>query len=73
MEKIVGIAEGVAICGMLWLGTLVATKGLPAAWTKLKTWWSADVAAVKSGLAGAETRLTALETDVKALKTKVGA
>jgi hypothetical protein len=70
--NIIGIAEGVALCGVAWFVYLAATKGLPYAWTKLKTWWSADVAAVKSGLAGAESRLTAVEADVKALKTKVG-
>lgn len=51
-----------------YLVYIAATKGVPAAWAKIKGWWNAgkaDLAAVKNDVA-------ALKADVGALKSKVG-
>jgi hypothetical protein len=60
----------------------VSKKGFGWGATKLKSlgsavkaWWAkgkTELSAVKGDLAGFETRVAALETDVKAIKPKVG-
>jgi len=64
MHLIPGVLAAVAI----YVIYIVATKGVPAAWTMVKGWWTAG----KAAEAALQSRLTTLEADVKELKAKVG-
>lgn len=75
----VQIATGAVGAGALYFVYLVVTKALPAAWTKLKAWWSAGETALSNvrseltqGTAAIEKRVTALEGDVAGVKKALG-
>ncbi len=59
LKTIVTLAIGVALVGAGYLAYIAATKGVPAAWAKLQSWWNAakaDAAKVKGDLAARRPR-----------------
>jgi hypothetical protein len=68
LEHIVDVAEGAALMGAGIFLYLTVKNGVPWAWSKLSTWWTAT----KTDLASAKTDIASLKADVAALKVKVG-
>jgi hypothetical protein len=62
MEHIIDAAIGGGIIVGGYLVYVAATKGVPAAWAKVKAWWTAG-----------EVRLAKIERDIASLQAKVGA
>lgn len=56
-----GLLEGAALMVGLYLLYIGLTKGAPAVWDLLKSWWTKG-----------ETRLQKIEADIVALKAKLG-
>jgi len=64
MDHLLYGAEGAIFVGVVWFGVLWAKKGWSWGVAKLKAWWNAG----KADLAALDTRLKAVEADVKHLK-----
>ena len=76
MEQILPIAGGAAGVVGLYLAYLAATKGAPAAWTALASWWTAgktELATIKADVASAHAKIAALQTNVTGLVAPVAA
>lgn len=67
--------QGAFLLGVIIFIFLTVQKGLPWAVTTLRGWWAkgkADIGNLKGDVTEVQRRLAAIETDITALKNKVG-
>jgi hypothetical protein len=80
MDWLLWIAPGAGGAVGLYVLYVGATKGVPAAASLVKNWWSrgaSDLASVKGDVAGLSSALSSdlakIKTDVAAIRAKMGA
>jgi hypothetical protein len=76
MDQILPIVGGAAGVVGLYLAYLAATKGAPAAWAAVSTWWTAgktELATLKGDIAEAHAKIAALQTNVAGITGPVAA
>ena len=69
---LLSILVGVALVFALYFLYLAATKGVPAAWSLLKSWWNAGKAELAKVQSDLTARVTTLEGDVSSIKKALG-
>lgn len=73
---LLSIITGAASVGLLYVVYIAATKGVPAAYARLKSWWTAGkagVAALEQDVADMTPRVAALEVNLGSLTQSFGA
>ncbi len=61
-------APGAILVGAIWLGYLALTHGWGWVLAKVEAWWKSK----KTEAASVTSRLSTVESDIKAIKTKIG-